>query len=138
VPYFRDNHYWAAWKYLEIEKQRIHQNLNRLVKTDKMNRSTQRPTGAQLLQQSMYGTWNIIDEQLTSTIPAFIRTGDTYFHRAESNINTMLKAFNLPQLFITLTFSEKWPQLIDILGGKNNLCTNYPWEAVQYYYERMH
>jgi hypothetical protein len=100
-----------------------------------------RPNGAQLLQQSMFGVWNIINEQVTSTIPMFIRTGDSYFKSAESNINAMLKSFGLPQLFITMTFSEQWPDLRNIMlriAGPDTLCTDHPWECVEFYYERMH
>ena len=121
--------------------QRIHQNTNRLFKIDATNRERNRPTGAQLLQQSMFGVWNIVNEQITSTIPSFIRTGDSYFKAGESNINAMLKSFGLPQLFITMTFSERWPDLQDIMSqvsGPTTLCTDHPWECVEFYYERMH
>jgi PIF1-like helicase/Helitron helicase-like domain at N-terminus len=140
-PVFRNDHKWSAFKYLEVEMQRIHQNSNRLVKVDQTNRQQNRPTGAQLLQQSMFGTWNVVNEQITSTISAFIRTGDTYFRAGESNINAMLKSFGLPQMFITMTFSERWPELQNIMtaiSGARTLCTDHPWECVEFYYERMH
>ena len=52
----------------------------------------------------------------------------------------MLKAFNLPTLFVTVTFSEKWSQYEEILrrAGGNSLPSNHPWEAVEYYYERLY
>jgi hypothetical protein len=92
---------------LEIKKKWIHQNTVCLLRTDRFNHIYDLPTGTDLLQQSMFGSWNMIDERVTSTIPGFIYTGDTFFYKAESNINVMLKAFGLSSLFITVTFSER-------------------------------
>ena len=54
----------------------------------------------------------------------------------------MLRAFGLPILFVTTTFSERWKEYQKILqrtsGGENPNPTDFPWAAVQYYYERMH
>ena len=55
----------------------------------------------------------------------------------------MLKAFTLPSLFVTITFSERWKEFINILrraaaGTANPNPTDFPWAAVQCYYERMH
>ena len=86
----------------------------------------------------MLGRWNIIDEQLTSTIPAFVRTGDNYFHTGEVKINAILKSYSLLTLFVTVTFSETWEQFQEILrrkAGDHALPTNHPWEGVEYYYE---
>src|SRR5579859_5421764 len=118
IMHFRDDWYWPSWKYLLIEKQRIHHNSQRLLKTDERNRANGCPNGAQLLQQSMLGRWNIIDEQLTSTIPAFVRTGDNYFHTGEVKINAILKSYSLLTLFVTVTFSETWEQFQEILRRK--------------------
>ena len=141
ISHFRDDWHWPSWIYLEIEKKRIHQNTARLLRIDRYNHIYDLPTGTDLLQQSMFGSWNMIDERVTSTIPEFVRTGDTFFHKAESNINAMLKAFGLPSLFITVTFSERWEQFQQILhriAGPSFLPTDHPWEAVEYYYERMY
>ena len=55
ISHYRDDWYWASWKYLEIEKQRIHQNNARLLRIDRMNRTQNIPQGFDLLQQSLYG-----------------------------------------------------------------------------------
>jgi hypothetical protein len=146
IPHFRHDIYWPSWIYLEIESRRIFQNSQRLLKRDKIDGLQNRPSGTQLLQQSMFGNWNIINEKIASTIPAFIRTGDSYFRNAESNIAAMVKAIGLRQLFITLTFSERWPQFLKRIQRSHEfLCsfmsdpssqrpipTNFPWEAVEY------
>jgi Helitron helicase-like domain at N-terminus len=153
IPYFRNDWYWAAFMYLEIEKRRIHQNSARLHRLGNANRASNRPTGAELLRRSLFGNWNIIDEKIGSTLPAFIRTGDTFFANAESNINAMNKAFGKPKLFVTLTFSERWEQfqriiqraqdVLSALSGVSSsdgppLPSDFPWEAIQYYYERIY
>jgi len=55
----------------------------------------------------MFGDWNTVNEKITATLPAFIRTGDSYFRNVESNVAAMVNAFGFPQLFVTLTFSER-------------------------------
>ena len=128
VRHFRDDWHWPSWKYLEIEKQRVHQNTRRLLPADDTNRARERPTGSDLLQQSMFGSWNIINERITSTIPSFIRTGETFFHTVQLNINAMLKAFILPTIFATITFFERWPQFQEILhriSGIDSVPTNF-------------
>lgn len=106
ISHFHQNLYWPNWIYLEIEKKWIHQNTARLLRTDQMNHVHHLSMETDLLHQNMFGSWNMIDEHITSTIPAFIHIGDSFFHNTESNINAMLKAFSLSSLFITLTFSE--------------------------------
>jgi len=153
IPHFRSDIYWPSWIYLQAESRRIFQNSQRLLKGDSMNRAHNRPTGDQLLQQSMFGDWNIINEKISATLPAFIRTGEPFFRNAELNINALLKSFLLPQLFVTLTFSEHWPQFQGILHqaqenrqrdwgaarqSPNLLPTDFPWEAVEYYYEQIY
>src|SRR5579859_1502683 len=124
ISHYRDDWYWASWKYLEIEKQRIHQNNARLLRIDRTNRTHHLPDGFDLLQQSLFGDWNIINERLTNSVPAFIRTGEAFFLTGELNINAMLKAFTLPGLFVTVTFSERWREFQNILrsvsGGTDN------------------
>jgi len=90
IGYYRNDWHWPSWKYLEIEKQRVHQNNARLLRADRMNRTRNLPTGSDLLQQSMFGDWNNIDERISSSIPAFIRTGESFFRAAELNINRTL------------------------------------------------
>jgi len=38
---------------------------------------------SELLQQSTYGPWSVINEKLTTAISHFIRTGSTYFAENE-------------------------------------------------------
>lgn len=115
ISHFRDDWHWAAWKYLEIEKQRIHQNNARLLRIDRTNRTQKLPSGFDLLQYSLFGDWNIIDERLTNSVPAFIRTGESFFRNGELRVNAMLKAFDLSGLFVTTTFSEGWKEFQIIL-----------------------
>jgi Helitron helicase-like domain at N-terminus len=114
-----------------------------LLRIDRTNRTHHLPNGFDLLQQSLFGNWNIINERLTNSIPAFIRTGESFFVIGKLNINAMLKAFTLPGLFVTVTFSERWKEFQNILrnasGGTDNFVpTDFPWAAVQCYYERMY
>jgi len=65
----------------------------------------------------------------------------------------MNKAFGKPKIFITLTFSERWEEFQkiiqrakDVLSGLTGMSfsdgpllpSDFPWEAVQYYYERIY
>ena len=106
IRHFHNDWHWLSWKYLEIEKQRIHQNSAHLLRMDHMNRARNLTVESDLLQQSMFGDWNNIDEHVSSTLPTFIQTGDSYFHMMEANINAMLWAVRLSGLFVTVTFSE--------------------------------
>lgn len=141
ISHFRDDHYWPAWTYMEIEAARIFQNTARLIKGQAQRSADHQYTGSQLLQPSQYGAWSVVNEELTTTIPKFIRTGDTFFVNAEAKIRCMLQTFGIPTLFITTTFSERWPKYQQILqqsGNQDTLPSNRPWDAVQYYYERWH
>ena len=141
IPHYHADHYWPAWTYLEIEAHRILQNSLRLISTQQQQRRTGRITRNELIQQSTYGNWNIIDEKLTNSIPKFIRTGDTFFIEAEQKIRAMLMTYNIPQLFITTTFSERWPEYQSILlkmSCDSTLPSNCPWEAIQYYQEQWY
>ncbi len=69
-----------------------------------------------LIQKSLYTDKPIINERITTTLPTFIRIGDSYFHEKEHHINAMINNFSLPQLFITLTMNEnRWEHLKNIL-----------------------
>lgn len=119
---------------------------------DKTNREQNRPTGDQLLQKSMYGDWNIGNEKITDTLPSFVRTGDTFYRTMEANLSAFVKARLKPQLFMTVTLSERWPEFRAIVQSAQNFLntlsgrghpetanpTNFPWEAVEYYYERIY
>jgi hypothetical protein len=69
-----------------------------------------------LLQQSTYRPWSVINKKLTTAMPNFIRTGDSYFVENERKIRAMLYTYRIPILFITLTFSEKVASLSGVLG----------------------
>ena len=47
-------------------------------------------TTADIITNSIYTRHPIIDETKTTTIPLYIRTGDSYFHQKEYHINTMV------------------------------------------------
>lgn len=106
-PVFRNDWYWPAWAYQEMEARRILQNNARIVN----NRTRQAIDGRlpqnQLLQQSAYGTFSIINEAITSVIPASIRSGEAYFHEKEAMVNAMKQSTGLPKLFVTLTFNDR-------------------------------
>ncbi len=141
ISHFREDHYWPGWAYMEIEAIRILQNNQRIVSGRTRQALDRRMPAYDLLQQSIYGPWSVINEKLTTSIPYFIRTGSTYFIENERKVNAMLSAYGIPTVFITLTFSEQWPAYQKILastGSKNTLPSERPWEAIQYYYERLH
>ena len=79
-----------AWSYLQLEKIRNHQNNQRLWKQKQTDKIHCLPTAAELIQKSVYTDKHIINESITTTLPTFIRTGDTYFHEKELHINTMI------------------------------------------------
>ena len=60
-----------------------------------------------LLQQSIYSPWLVINKKLTTSIPYFIRIGSSYFIENEQKVKTMLEAYSILLLFITLTFSKQ-------------------------------
>jgi hypothetical protein len=141
ISHFREDHYWPAWIYMEIEAIRIFQNNQRIISSRTRQSLDRRMPASDLLQQSAYGPWSVINEKLTTTIPHFIRTGDTYFIEGGRKVNAMLNAYKTPNLFITTTFSERWAAYQKILattGSGNQLPSDRPWDAIQYYYERIY
>jgi hypothetical protein len=53
----------------------------------------------------------------------------------------MLDTYNIPTLFVTITFNERWEPYTRILAhGRQDagIPSDRPWEAVQYYYERLY
>jgi hypothetical protein len=141
ISHFRDDHYWPGYIYMEVEAIRIFQNNQRIVSCRIRQYQDRRMPASDLLQQSTYGPWSVINEKLTTAMPNFIRTGDSYFIDNERKIRAMLHTYEIPTLFITLTFSERWPAYQAFLattGPASSLPSDRPWEAVQYYYERLH
>jgi hypothetical protein len=140
IPHYRDDHYWPHFMYMQLEQRRIFQNHSRLVHAFRRRAQTGRLRATELLQQSQYGDGPIINEMITTTVPSSIRTGDQFFITAEAKIGAMLNAFAEPQLFVTLTFSEWWPDYMRILadtGNRDPTPSNRPWEAITYYYRRL-
>ena len=88
------------------------------------------PTASELITRSVYSGRRMIDESITTTLPSFIRIGDTYFNEKLLHINAMIREYRLPSLFITLTTAEsKWTHLKDILKSTDNgnaIPTNRP------------
>ncbi|CAB4382134.1 unnamed protein product [Rhizophagus irregularis] len=74
---FRLHHRWLAWSYLQLEKIRNHQNNQRIWRQNKADKIYSPPNAAELIKQSTYSNNLIIDESITTTLPTFIRTGET-------------------------------------------------------------
>src|SRR5271168_5130572 len=126
---------------MEIEAIQIFQNNQCIISSRTRQSQDRRMPALDLLQQSTYGPWSVINKKLTTTMPHFIRTGDNYFIKNERKIKAMLNAYGIPTLFITITFSERWPAYKRILattGSGNQLLSDRPWDAVQYYYKRLY
>jgi len=121
---------------LNLEKKRNFQNQYRLLSTRKVNRE-HHPTMADLITRSSYGDRNIIDESKTTTIPSNLRTAAPYFKKKQHQVNTMIHAYGLPQIFYTMTMAEdKWPHLHQILRTSDNndtLPTNRPLHVYMFY-----
>ena len=106
ISHFREDHYWPAWAYMEIEAIRILQNNQRIVSGRTRQALDRRMPASDLLQQSIYGPWSVINEKLTTSISHFIQTGDTYFAENEQKTKVMLEACSTLTIFVTLTFNE--------------------------------
>ncbi|GBC12209.2 PIF1-like helicase domain-containing protein [Rhizophagus irregularis DAOM 181602=DAOM 197198] len=91
-PRWRLSWYWPHYIYLTIEKLRNHQNRNRILNQYNTSLSHQLTT-ADLITNSIYTGRPIINEKNTTTIPSYIRTGDSYFRQKEHHINTMVQGF---------------------------------------------
>src|SRR5207248_1031100 len=76
-PRFRLHHTWPAWSYLQLEKYRNHQNNQRIFRQNQVSEIYNPPRAVDLIQRSVYNNKPIINEQITTTLPTFIRTGDS-------------------------------------------------------------
>jgi len=124
-PRFRLHPYWPHYSYLRLEKLRNHQNTMRLWRQKQSDRILRPPTASELITHSVYSGKRMFDETKTITLPSFIRTGETYFNEKLLHVNAMMREYNLPSLFITLTAAEtKWSHLKDILRSTDNRDTN--------------
>ncbi|GBB97346.1 hypothetical protein RclHR1_29720001 [Rhizophagus clarus] len=140
-PRFRLHHIWPAWSYLQLEKYRNHQNNQRIFCQNQISQLHGPPHASDLIQKSLYNNKLIVNEQITTTLPTFIRTGDSYFHEKEHHVNAMINNYGLPQLFIALTMSEnKWKHLKNILLRTDNhdtLPTNRPFHCTHHFIHRL-
>ena len=105
-PRFRLHPYWPSYSYLRFEKLRNHQNVMRIWCQDQYDKIHQPPRAAELTARSVYTGKYIIDESKTTTLPTFVRTGETYFHEKLLHVNAMMREYGLPSLFVTLTMAE--------------------------------
>ncbi|GBC10072.1 hypothetical protein RclHR1_09310007 [Rhizophagus clarus] len=132
--------YWPHYSYLRLEKLRNHQNTMRLWRQKQSDKIYRPPTAAELITHSVYSGKRTIDETKTTTLPSFIRTGDTYFNEKLLHINAMIREYKLPSLFITLTAAEsKWTHLKDILkstDNKDTVPTNRPLHTALHFNHR--
>jgi hypothetical protein len=103
---FRLHHYWPAWSYLQLEKLRNHQNTQRLLHQKNTDRNHRPPTTIEIIEQSLYTGNNKYNEEITTPIPTFIRTGDTYFQKKTMHLNSMITELQIPTIFITLSMAE--------------------------------
>jgi hypothetical protein len=87
---FRLHHTWPAWSYLQLEKLRNHQNNQRIFRQNQISDLYNPPRAVDLIQNSIYNNKPIIDETITTTLPTFIRTGDSYFREKEHHVNAMI------------------------------------------------
>ena len=103
--------------------------------------SSHQLTTADFITNSIYTGCPIIDEIKTTTVPSYIRTGDSYFRQKEHHINTMVQGFGLPQIFYTMTMAEgHWPHLHNILlktDNKDTLPSNRPFHTYLHYHHRL-
>ncbi|KAH8586719.1 hypothetical protein B0O99DRAFT_602268 [Bisporella sp. PMI_857] len=120
ISRFRDDWYWPAYAYMEVEATRIFQHNCRIVSGRTRQALDGRMPNPELLQQSAYGPWSVINEKLTTTMPGFIRTGESYFLENERKIKAMLDTYNIPTLFVTITFNERWEPYTRLLGYPYN------------------
>lgn len=138
---FRLHPRWLAWSYLHLEKIRNHQNNQRIWRQNQADKVYRPPTAAEIIRQSSYSDNLIIDESITTTLPTFIRTGDTYFHEKQLHVNTMISSYGLPSLFITLTMAEShWKHLHKILKVTDNndtIPTNRPLHTTLHFIHRL-
>jgi hypothetical protein len=139
-PKFRLHPYWPHWSYMNLEKIRNHQNHSRILRQKNINQQ-RHITTADLITTSTYNNRPIINENITTTLPSFIRTGNTYFKEKEYHVRAMVNAFQLPQIFYTTTMNENgWEHLKTILtftdNGDTNP-TNRPLHTYLHYHHRL-
>src|SRR6266498_2672661 len=130
--------YWPHWSYMNLEKICNHQNHSRILRQNNANRQNCL-TAADLITTSIYNNKSIINENITTTLPSYIRTGNTYFKQKEHQVQTMVDAFQLPQIFYTTTMNENgWKHLKNILSLTDNKDTNFTNRSLHTYLHYYH
>ena len=139
ISHFRNDWYWFFWMYLKMKELRIHQNSFKIIKNANKRREFDRLIISDFIIQSVYDNWSIIDENQTSSISIELRIESYYFQLAQRKIDTLTKTISLFQIFLTLTFFEKWMKYQKILKDTNEeniTLNNRFWKTVQYYHYR--
>ena len=125
---------------MNLEKIYNHQNYSRILRQNNANWQNCL-TAADLITTSVYNNKSIINENITTTLPSYIRTGNTYFKQKEHQVQTMVDAFQLPQIFYTTTMNENgWEHLKNILSLTDNKDTNpinRPLHTYLHYHHRL-
>src|ERR1043165_7197085 len=125
---------------MNLEKIRNHQNHARILRQKNANQQNCL-TAADLITNSIYNNKPIINENITTTLPSYIRTGNTYFKEKEYQVQTIVDAFQLPQIFYTTTMNENgWKHLKAILSLTDNgdtNATNRPLHSYLHYHHRL-
>ncbi|CAG8687266.1 20477_t:CDS:2 [Cetraspora pellucida] len=95
----------------------------------------------QIIERSTYTDGWRYDEEKTTPIPTFIRTGDSYFQKKNKHLNTMIHELGLLTLFIILSMAEgSWTHLHNILINTDNhdsLLTNRPLHTTLHFIHRL-
>ena len=93
---------------------------------------------SRLITNSIYNNKLIINENITTTLSSYIRTGNTYFKEKEYQVQTIVDAFQLSQIFYTTTINENgWEHFKTILSLTDNRDTN-PTNRLLYSYLHYH
>src|SRR6266542_1612945 len=128
-------HIWS-WRRKETFK-----NANRHLRQKNADCNFAPPTAAEIICRSVYTGKHILDEEKTSTLPSFIRTGSSYFHGRGLHLNAMITTLGKPSIFYTLTMAEsRWIHLQEILRKTDNhddIPTNRPFHCVLHYLHRL-
>ena len=91
-PRFCLHLHWPHWSYMNLEKIRNHQNHTRILRQKNINQQNCL-TAADLITNSIYNNKPIVNENITTTLPSYIRIGNTYFKEKEYQVQTMVDAF---------------------------------------------
>ena len=125
---------------MNLEKIHNHQNHTRILRQKNINQQNCL-TAADLITNSIYSNKLIVNKNIIITLPSYIRTGNTYFKEKEYQVQTIVDAFQLSQIFYTTTINENgWEHLKTILSLTDNRDTNptnRPLHSYLHYYHRL-